>query len=1029
MNLAGLAIRKPITTIVILASIVVLGAIAATRMKLAYLPNVDFPQVMIRVDYPNSSPTQIEKNIVKPIEEALSTMSGIKNMNSKSTADGAEIELEFDWGLKLDLIRTEIGEKVEMVRKDLPPDVEHINIFNFSSNDIPVVQARVSAPGIDLASNYDLLEKKIKVPIQRIPGVARVDLEGVNPKVIYVDLILNKIREHNIDVGRLAELLEKNGANVSIGKIRSESNVITVRSLGNYPDFDALRNLPVNDHGLKLSDIAEISYEEPALEFGRHLNHSYAVAVQVFKEPTANTVEVASQVTKLIKNDFPNDPDLKGISLFVWEDQAAEITNGLSGITESGLWGGLFALVILYVFLRRMDMTLVVSLAIPVSLLCGTAALYYLGMTFNVMSMMGLMLAVGMLVDDAIVVLESIYKCRQEGMHKLEASEKGSNTVALAVTMSTITTIIVFLPLIVGKKTNITTFLAEIGIAITVSLLCSLFLSLTLIPLVTSRYLKEKEVPEARIITWMREKYVVLLAWTFKHRWSTAGIGILLMASMMLPLKNLQTGIFSGGKNKRQMLQYEFADFTYKSDVEHIVTKVEKFLDTKKKEYPMESIYSYFSDSNAMTVVSFQRDDVNAEEAKAFREKLRKELPKFGGVKIYFEDEDESSGGDTKNFSLYLYGEDIEILKTLAREGESKLAKLKGIEDLRMDADTGRREVQMVLNREKAMKAGVTPQDLSQIQMFTLGGQRLPRYTTTEKEIDMVLGLRVEDRANIEDLKNLQIGTKTGPVALRSFVDFNTVEGQNVLQRQNRKNFVSLKAMFEGSGKEWDKMREKITEQMNGVKLPSGYSWSYDRQIQQGDEDNKVMLINFALALALVYFVMASLFESLIHPLAIIISIPFALVGVFWLLWVTGTPFNLMAQIGLLILIGVVVRNGIVLIDRVHQLREMGIDRTEALLRAGNDRLRPILMTAACTILGLAPLALGSSALLGLSYYPLARAVIGGLAASTILTLIILPFVYSLFDDAAAWARRVWLLSETGQTELPAEPATAASGD
>ncbi|MCI0613056.1 efflux RND transporter permease subunit, partial [bacterium] len=491
----------------------------------------------------------------------------------------------------------------------------------------------------------------------------------------------------------------------------------------------------------------------------------------------------------------------------------------------------------------------------------------------------------------------------------------------------------------------------------------------------------------------------------------------------MLPLRNIQTGIFSGGKNKRQMLEYEFSDFTYKSDVERIVSKVEKFLDTKRKDYPMESIYSYFTDSRALTVVTFQRDDVTAEEAKAFREKLRKELPQFGGVKIYFEDEDEEAGGDTKFFSVYLYGEDIEELKVLARDSESGLAKLKGIEDLRLDADTGRREVQMVLNREKAIKAGVTPQDLSQIQMFTLGGQRLPRYTTTEKEIDMVLGLRVEDRANIEDLKNLQIGTQNGPVALRSFVDFNTVEGQNVLQRQNRKNFVSLKALFEGSGKEWDKMRQKITDQMNGVKLPAGYSWSFDRDIQQGDEDNKVMLINFLLALALVYFVMASLFESLIHPLAIIISIPFALVGVFWLLWITGTPFNLMAQIGLLILIGVVVRNGIVLIDRVHQLRESGIERMEALLRAGNDRLRPILMTAATTILGLAPLALGSSALLGLSYYPLARAVIGGLAASTILTLIILPFVYSLFDDAAAWARRVWLVSETGKQALPAEAA------
>jgi HAE1 family hydrophobic/amphiphilic exporter-1 len=1027
MNLASFAIKKPITTVVILASIVVLGAIAATRMKLAYLPSVDFPVVMIRVDYPNSSPSQIEKNIVKPIEEALSTMSGIKNMNSRSTADGAEIELEFDWGLKLDLIRTEIGEKVEMVRPELPPDVEHINIFNFSSNDIPVVQARVSAPGIDLASNYDLLEKKIKVPIQRIAGVARVDLEGVNPKVIYVDLILNKIREHNIDIGRLAELLQKNGANVSVGKIRNEDNVITVRSLGNYPDFGALENLPVNDHGLRLRDVAEISYQEPALEFGRHLDHSFAVAVQVYKEPTANTVEVASQVTKLIKEDFPKDPDLKGISLFVWEDQAAEITNGLTGITEGGLWGGLFALVILYVFLRRMDMTLVVSLAIPISLLCGTAALYYLGMTFNVMSMMGLMLAVGMLVDDAVVVLESIYKCRQEGMHKLEASEKGSNTVAMAVTMSTITTIIVFLPLIVGKKTNITTFLAEIGMAITVSLLCSLFLSLTLIPLVTSRYLREKEAPEAKIITWMRHKYVASLAWTFRHRWLTAAIAIVLMASVYLPIQHIQKGIFAGGKNKRQHVEYEFSDFTYKSDVEDIVTKVEKFLETKKKEYPMESIYSFFSDSNAMTVVTFKRDDVTAEEAKAFREKLRKEMPKFGGVKIYFEDEDEEAGGDTRFFSVYLYGEDIEQLKLLSRDAESRLAKLKGIEDLRVDSDTGRGEVQMVLNREKAMKAGVTPQDLSQIQMFTLGGQRLPRYTTSEKEIDMVLGLRIEDRANIEDLKNLQIGSPNGPVALRTFVDFYTVEGQNQLERQNRKNFVSLKALFEGSGKDWEKMKESITAQMNTMKLPAGYSWSWDRRVQQGDEDSKVMMINFLLALALVYIVMASLFESLIHPLAIIISIPFALVGVFWLLWITSTPFNLMAQIGLLILIGVVVRNGIVLIDRVHQLRESGVARMDALLQAGNDRLRPILMTAATTILGLVPLAIGSSALLGLSYYPLARAVIGGLAASTVLTLIILPFVYTLFDDAAAWARRVWLTSETKALgELPAE---AAAGD
>jgi HAE1 family hydrophobic/amphiphilic exporter-1 len=1027
MSFSKFAIHRPITTLVFLASIIVLGAISTSRMKLAYFPNVDFPQIQIQIPYPNSSPSQIEKNIIKPVEETLATLSGIKRMRSRATADGAEINLDFDWGIKLDLIRTEVGEKMEIVRKDLPPDVERINIMNFNSSDIPVVQARISAPGVDLAANYDLLEKRVKAPIQRIPGVARVDLNGVSPKAIYVDLILNKIREHNIDLGNLIDRLQKNNSNISIGKVRNKDQVLTVRSLGTFTDFEELTNLPVNEQGLRLKDIAEVKYEEPAEDFGRHLNHSYAVAVEVFKEPTANTVEVATQVTDLIKNKFPNDPYLKGVQLFIWEDQAAEITNGLSGITNGGIWGGIFAIVILYLFLRRIDMTLVVSMAIPISILCGCAALYYLGHTFNVMSMMGLMLSVGMLVDDAIVVLESIYKSRQEGFNKIESAEKGSKLVSLAVTASTLTTIIVFLPLIVGKKTNLTTFLGEIGIAITVTLLCSLVVSLTLIPLVTSRFLKEHEMKDSNWISWVKRKYSHMLEWTFAHRWVTGIVVILLLASIALPFKmGLQTGQFSGGKNKRQRLIYEFTDFTYKADAERIVSKVETYLDTVRKRWPMESVYSFFTDSDAATVVTFQSDNVTEAEAKIFRKEIRDHLPKFGGVKIYFEDEDQQAGGSSTFFSVYLFGEDLDSLKALARDTEKKLLKVKGVEDLRLEANTGRREVQMVLNREKAIKAGITPQDLSRIAMFCLGGQRLHRYTTPEKEIEMIVGLRLEDRENIEDLKNLEIGTPTGPVQLRSIVDFSTVEGQNVIQRENRKNYLSMRATYEG--KDWSNAKKQIAAIMDGIKYAPGYSWGFDQQVQENDEENKIMLINFALALALVYIVMASLFESLIHPLAIIISIPFAMVGVVWLLLLTNSPFNLMAQIGLLILIGVVVRNGIVMIERVHQLREAGLSREKALVQAGDDRLRPILMTAACTILGLMPLAVGNTALLGLNYYPLARAVIGGLAVSTVLTLIILPYVYSLFDDASAWARRVWLLSNGSRSTMEAAPS-AAAGD
>ncbi len=1011
MNLSKIAIHRPIATLVFLSSIMVIGVIAATRMKLAYFPNVEFPQIQIVVPYPNSSPSQIEKKIIKPIEESLATLSGIKNINSTATADGAQINLEFDWGKKLAIVRTEVDQKVELARKELPADVERISIMNFSSSDIPVVQARISAPGVDLAANYDLLEKHVKAPIQRIPGVAKVELDGVLAKAVYIDLILDKLREHNIDVGGLVDRLQRNNTNMSIGKVRNQDNVITVRALGSFPDFLAIKEMSVNDQGLRLQDIAEVSYKEPVIEYGRHLNHSYAIAVQVYKEPTANTVDVATQVTNLVKNVFPNDPYLKGVNLFVFEDQAAEIKNGLSGITSGGLWGGLFAILILFVFLRRIDMTLVVSSAIPISILCGTAFLYYFGYTFNVMSMMGLMLAVGMLVDDAIVVLESIYKCRQEGVGKIESADKGTKTVGLAVTASTLTTVIVFLPLIIGKKTNLTIFLAEIGISITITILCSLVVSLTLIPLVTSRFLKEHRVEDARWIRGLKRYYQAALRWTFHHRWLTAGIAVLTLASMALPTKlGLQTGQFAGTNNKRQRLVYDFSDFTYKSEAEKIVSKVEYFLDKKNtKELPFESMYSYFTDSEAFSIVTFVKDNISDDQAKAFRKDIRENIPKFGGVKVYFEDDDQQSGGGSTFFSMYLYGEALDSLKKLARDVEARIAKVKGVEDVRLDANAGRKEVQMVLNREKAIKAGITPQELAQIMMFSLGGQRLRRYVTPEKEIDMILGLRVEDRENIEDLKNLQISTPGGPIQLRSVVDFDTVEGQNQIQRQNRKNFLSIRAVYEG--KEWNKARTELTTVMDSVNYPAGYSWSFDQQVQRGDEDNKTMMVNFLLALALVYIVMAALFESLVHPLAIIISIPFAMVGVLWFLLFTGAPFNLMAQIGLLILMGVVVRNGIVLVERVHQLREAGLAREQALLQAGDDRLRPIIMTAATTILGLVPLAMGRSALLGLSYYPLARAVIGGLTASTVLTLIVLPFVYTLFDDAAAWARRVWLLS------------------
>ena len=422
MRLAELSVYRPVTTFMGLVSLVVLGAVAMTRLPLAFLPTIDVPTIAIDVPYPNSSPSQVEREIVKPLEGALATLSGVKKLTSTAGADGAQLQLQFNWGQSVDIIRLKVGEKIDQVRKDLPADIERINVQSFNTAQMPVVEARVSAPGIDLSRNYDLLEQRVINPIRRIPGVARVELNGVSPREVKIELILDRIKAHRLDIGGLLRRLQGSNLNVSIGKMVDANKVLYVRTFGAFEDLETIANLPVapgvpraagdaalpaiqpgmpgirTAEPIRLRDVAEISYEEPLIDFGRHLNRQFAVALAVQKEPTANTVEVASAVTRLIKTDIAADPQLKGITLFVFQDQAEEILKGINGLTEAGAVGGLLAVVVLYLFLRRVDTTIIVSLAIPISIVASCTVLYFLGKNLNILSMMGLMLGVGLLV-------------------------------------------------------------------------------------------------------------------------------------------------------------------------------------------------------------------------------------------------------------------------------------------------------------------------------------------------------------------------------------------------------------------------------------------------------------------------------------------------------------------------------------------------------------------------------------------------------------------------------------------------------
>jgi hydrophobic/amphiphilic exporter-1 (mainly G- bacteria), HAE1 family len=1018
MSFSELSVRRPVTTLMALASVMVVGGIAMARLPLAFLPNVDIPSIQVTIPYPNSNPTQIEKQITKPVEEALATLQGVKRLGSTSTADSAEFQIEFKWGQNLDIVRMQVSEKMNQVKPTLPPGIGEVQIFSFNTSDIPVVEARIAAEGVDLSKHYDLLETRVMNRIRRVPGVARVTLDGVAPREIYIDLILDRVKEHAVDIGDLLRRLQGASSNLVLGQVSHDGLRYTARALGAFESLQAVEDLVVNDHGVRVKDIAEVRYEEPPISYGRHLDGKYAVALSVYKESTANTVDVVRAVMRVINGDIDRDPLLRGVKLLTWDDQGKQITSGIQGLTHAGILGALLAIVVLYFFLRRLDSTLIVSLSIPFSVIAACGLMYFMGKSLNVLSMCGLMLGVGMLVDDAIVVLEAIDRKHRVIEDPKAAALIGAREVSMAVTCSTLTTVIVFLPLVVGASTELTTWLKEVGLSISIALVCSLFSSLTLIPLMSAHWLRRRQGAQPKSLEWLEERYVRALGWTLRHRaWTFLIVVASLVAGFVpLMLKLVDTSQFAATSNKRIYMTYEFSDFVYKGEAEKAVKPIEAYFEANRERFQIKSIYSVFGENEAHTVLTMRSADMGDERMREIRSAIRAGLPQVPGARILLGEEAET-GGNSTYFAVKFFGHDSGVLQKLADEATRRLGTVTGVEDVSSSLNKGRNEIQVVIDRAKAMRAGLTAEDVSEIFQFTLGGLRLRRFNTGDREVETWLQLRMEDRENLEDLKSIQIGPPSRPVHLGDIASFQVVRRADQIARENRKVRVAVNATYEG--KDWPGARKQIEGLMNAFDLPPGYAWSWDDKILEQGEENQQMGTNFILALVLVYLAMASLFESVTQPFAILFSIPFALPGTTWLLAATRTPFNIMAQIGLLMLIGIVVKNGIVLLDHMNQLRRAGLGREEAILQAGRDRLRAVLMTALTAIVGLIPLALGSSAVGDAYYYPLARTVIGGLASSTLLTLVVLPYINLGVEAGAAWLRRLWIASSAQVAHSP----------
>jgi len=1004
MNLPRWSLRNPVTAGTLIVSLLVIGAISAPKLPLAFLPEVSFPGLEITIPYPNALPAQVEEEITRPAEEALATLSRVRKITSWSSANSANIYVEFDWGEDISPLRVEAREKLDRIRDRLPVDVELIQVNSFRSSDIPVLECRIAAER-DLSRDYELLNRHIADPLRRVAGVAKVELYGVEPPQVRIDFRLAALERHGLDAEAVLARIDASNRSLNAGMLHRGDESWPLRVVNQIGTIEAFENFPVDARGLRLRDVATIALAEPDLDYGRHLDDGRAIGLNVIKESGANTVVVAERAREVLR-EIESDPMLRGIQMLTFTDQGEQIRNSIDGLLHAGLVGGGLALLVLLFFLRNLTTTLVVGAVIPTSLLAAAALLYFGGRTLNILSMMGLMLAVGMLVDNAVVVLESIQRRRERGQARLRAALEGSREVLPAVVSSTATSVIVFLPLVLGGRTEISTWIGEVGRTIIYTLIVSLVLSLTVIPLAMGRFLSPKLGAPSRMLTRLAEAHQRVLGWTLRHRPATVAIAFGVFVVGVACFIPVDKTAFSGTKVEGVSMRYEFADNFNHQEVERYVTRIEDWIQARKESLNVKSTYSYFTNNEAFTRAYLVAGRADNDGATALRKKLREGLPPLPGLKLRLEDNESQSSGQTR-LAVRLYGDPGPRLDGLAAEVERRLSTVEGLSDVVTGGERGREELEVVVDRERAFDAGLSSASVGGSVARFFRGRPLARFRGPDGEVQVQARLAEEDRDGMENLHDLPVAAPGGgTVPLAAVADFRTVRTPASVERQQRRSILAVRGNVES--KRAGEVRGAVTRTLEAMSFPTGYSWSFGSAFEEESATQQEMLINLLLALVLVYLVMAGLFESLLHPFAIMLALPFAFVGIAVISLATRSPFNIMAQIGLLILVGIVVNNGIVLVHHIHQLRERGMERTEALLNASHDRLRPILMTTLCTILGMAPLALGGTYVGDIMYYPLARTVIGGLAAATLLTLLLVPCLYTLVEDGAHTVGRVW---------------------
>ena len=1016
MNLATFAVSRPVTISMFFLGMAMMGLFAGSRLALEEFPEMEIPFVGIGIPYPNATPEEVEENLAKPVEEALSLMSGVQQINTSSYQGYLWVSVLLDFTMDIAGKGIEAKDLIENTRNRLPESVRYIELRQADPNAEPMLNVMFTAPNLDKATAFERLDQEVKQRIERIQGVNSVELFGADERYVMISLNQFKLESLGLDMFSVRSRLQAENFFTSAGGVEVGLTEFRVRPVGQFNRLADIENLSFGSLGIKLRDFATVEFVPQDRADRRRVNGADSLGMSVFKKPEANLVAVAQAVEDELEAAF-SEADLADIIVTPVDSAARGVITALSDLRDSGILGGFLSLVTLLLFIRRWRSSLVIAATVPLSLCATLGVMFFMGMTLNILSLVGLMLAVGLLVDNSVVASEAIDYRRRAGLTPKQASVAGVKDINMAITAGTLTTVIVFVPSFMTDIQQVAVIQQNIAIPLCVSLLASLLIAQTLVPTAAARLIVE-DVAATPIIDRIARVYTRLISLTLRHRLIAFVLSCLVLLSSIWAYQQLDVNMNPDSESPRLDLRFYMRGSVDIDGIESFVDELEDYLIVNKERFYIKDMFSrYDVDRGNISLVLYEDAPLSP---KVIERMIEAKLPVLPDVRVRFDGRHRGFGGGNNGLSLRLIGPSTDVLIEESERLIEVMETVDGLTNVRTNSESRRQEVVIRMKPEAAGLYNITARQIAQSVSTAFGIQLSRGLQQPNREYEIWMGLKDGRDATLTDLRNLPLLAPGGDrVALTTVADLEIRSSLRSIRRENRETEVQVQFDL-SEGTTPDQASALVEALMEDYQLPPGYRSEQGPGFSIDIEMAQEMLINILFAILLIYMLMAALFESVLFPIAILVSIGFSVVGVFWFLLLTGTTFTAMASTGMLLLAGIVVNNGIVLLSRIIQLRDAGVPRLEAILESGRHRLRPILMTVCTTVAGLLPLALGDVRVggLGPSYFPMARTIIGGLVFSTLITLVVLPLIYVLLDDLKQFSHRVLAAMKRGLQQV-----------